>query len=180
MAYIHEQCLEAWRETSWTSLWECPVCLYRYRVQRVSVYRAVMHRVTLWALTFLLAFGPTLLLAGLLPPSEDRHQPDPLLTPFASMLWLIVGDTAMDYILRFVLGMSIISVIVLGLSYWRDCWPRHVQAWFDGPDPREALAFFMIGGFIYLIQVVYAQLSTILKAVQRGAGDRILEVKKRQ
>jgi hypothetical protein len=181
LAYLHEQCLEQWRDTSWKSLWECPVCLYQYRVQRLSVYRAVMHRATPWLLTLLLTVGPVLLLASLMPASDHYHT-DPVLHPFMDALWLIVGDTGMDYLVRFLFGVSLISVAVLLISAWCDCWPAHIQALFDHPtDPlRSALALLTCGGFIYLVQIVAARIGAWLKSLQRGAGDRVLEVKKRQ
>jgi hypothetical protein len=65
--YVHEQCLQQWRSTDPSSknFFQCPTCLFKYRIERISAARFLTSVWTQMALTILILITLAFLLGFL-------------------------------------------------------------------------------------------------------------------
>lgn len=62
-AFIHERCLEAWRNSSPTAFYNCGICKYRYFLSRPLAARIVSHNITVTILSIILIVSTVLVVA---------------------------------------------------------------------------------------------------------------------
>jgi hypothetical protein len=173
MAYIHEACLEQWRQSAPNrkNYWECPVCNYKYQLRRVPLYRAIVHWLLLLLLTALtvtgtfvcVAYGVRLGAYAIEPTALGLTEGDSLttVTPECFIVaFLIIG------LIAFVVGF-VGDVIILD----------HIPT---TGDPQLLCILMAVAGVCYFTYRAFVKLRVKLRQVQRHAGDQVLEVKKRQ
>lgn len=168
-AYIHESCLEAWRQSAHntSNYFQCPVCSYVYRLRRISVYHAITHWVLLLVLTPLLVVALLLAVAALLQTLRA------LLTE---------QDYGGEVVLLGVTDVSLCwAVAVVGLVAFVAAACTGEQLPRDMPTPYtcQGACFFMILiGLCFLAYWTFRELRAWLRRRLRQAGDQVLEIKK--
>ncbi len=172
-AYIHESCLAAWRESASnpSSYYECPTCRYRYQLRRIGIYHLITHHVLLALLTPLAAASMLLLVsyalkllamlassAGLIQPGAYLREDHFLSLSFENVAWAFI-----------LTGLVAFGV---GLEGGELAFP-------DYPS-RSAVTLWAFIGFCYVVYRIFLKVRSGLRGLLRGAGDQVLEIKKRQ
>ncbi len=190
MAYIHEQCLNEWRDsgTGNRAFWECPVCLYQYRLKRIPLYHAVMHWLVRLTLTLFFTTLPLVFFVPLMPRyylGWTVRKKDGVIVVHSdagslALYWLL-GETYYELFCRCVAVIILVSVVTLCLSACFDCWPNELfRIMMVDLDPRGLIGFCCFCGFVYFIQLIYSTVDRWLRTMQNRAADQVLQVKKRQ
>ncbi|KAM7208445.1 E3 ubiquitin-protein ligase MARCH9 [Naviculisporaceae sp. PSN 640] len=93
--YVHEGCLQAWRRSQPMSarhFWQCPTCLFQYRMERLRWSQWVSSKLLRVALTILILVFAVFLLGFIADPIINF-----CVDPWGSMFYTIFSDEDEDY-----------------------------------------------------------------------------------
>jgi hypothetical protein len=175
--YIHEECLEAWREkTANTSYYfECPVCSYQYRLSRISCYHLIVHwtlvvvatllSATLTVVVDAYAWKLVIRVAGGTPYGMDDATPPLQLSGELILLAM------------FTLGWM---VVLWELAHAERGQVNGGGGGFGSFAHGAELFVVLVAivGFLYGLHVMFWAFHQLSRRLLRAAGDRVLEIKK--
>jgi RING-variant finger protein len=172
-AYIHEQCLQRWRDSAVNTqyFYECAVCGYRYRLRRVSIYRLIVHWFSVCLFTLGAVAGAVLLLAYTLEWSGAITQTE----------HSIILTAALPTLDAIGVACLIIGFVMFFVGVFTDVRPLVPDIPPPPIDLRILLLVIAVIGLLYFILVVYEVVCRrCSRPILGSVGERVLEIKKRQ
>lgn len=162
--YIHEQCLDEWRQAAHaqSNYFECPVCNYHYRLQRIPLYHVLVH----WALVMLMTALTTLTCTG----------------STALLIKVVSGaphDRNGDVL---IVTITLLGILGLGWELYAsgcDTWLKNLRF----PPlihPGMLIGIILVAGFVAGVRqcgLLYYHWS---RAALHAVGDRVLDVQKKR
>jgi len=180
MRYVHEKCLKSWRLRNLSSertFWQCPTCLYRYRLQRVVWGSIVSSRYTRLLLTGLVFVGTVFALGFVADPIIDMVV-DP-----AGFIGSTMGvierapmlDEPSTWSFHFLKGFA--SLGLLGFAKSMAVLPMH---YFGARPARNRMSnvrwLTVIIGVVMFLTAVWKLVHTWSSELLKRVGERVMDV----